>query len=184
MLTSDTNEQVLSNCFAMGAIDYITKPISKLILNARIKSALMIKATEEELERRVEQRMKEIEDKNAELEAQTKELKNTTEQMIQSEKLSALGELSAGMTHEINQPLNVIKIINQSLLRDISKNRLNEQGLIEDLKQVTEQVNKMAEIIDHMRVFSRRAISDEKQKIQVNNVIESALKFVSQQLKL
>ena len=64
MLTGDTNEQILSTCFEMGAIDYITKPISELILKARINSALMIKATEEELERRVEQRTKELEEAN------------------------------------------------------------------------------------------------------------------------
>ncbi|MGK5090894.1 response regulator [Deltaproteobacteria bacterium TL4] len=171
MLTGDTNEQVFSNCFEMGAIDYVTKPLSKLILKARIKSALMIKTTEEELERRVEQR--------------TQELKNATEQMIQSEKLSAIGELSAGVAHEMKQPLNVIKILSQSLLIDISENRLDKEELKEDLKQVVNQVDKMAQIIDHMRVFSRRTtIGDEKVNVQVNNVIESALKFVSLQLKV
>ena len=103
--------------------------------------------------------------------------------MIQSAKLSALGELSAGVAHEMRQPLNVIKILNQSLLRDISKNCLNVEELIQNLEQITAQVNKMAEIIDHMRVFSRRSADEKKINVQVNHVVESTLKFFSMQLK-
>lgn len=131
----------------------------------------------DELEQRVKERTKDFLNAN-------KELQLTTAQLIQSEKLSAIGEISSGITHEIKQPLNVIKILNQSLLRDISKNSLEEEELKEDLEQVNEQVNKMAEIIDHMRVFSRGTNHNDKQNIDVNNVIESGLKFFSQQLKV
>jgi C4-dicarboxylate-specific signal transduction histidine kinase len=133
--------------------------------------------------REIRELISQLEDKTRSLERANKELKESTVQLIQSEKLSALGELTAGVAHELNQPLNAIKIICQSILRDIEKNRFEEETLEQDLNDVVNQVNKMAEIIDHMRIFTRRTEGIPKEMIDVNSVIEGALKFVGQQLK-
>lgn len=111
------------------------------------------------------------------------ELKKTTVQLVQSEKLSALDELTAGVTHEMNQPLNVIKIICQSRLRDIEKDRFDKNSAKEDLSEIVNQINKMAEIIDHMRIFSRRTEGAAEDKVDVSSVIESSFIFLGQQLK-
>lgn len=110
------------------------------------------------------------------------ELKNTSLQLIQNEKLKALGELTAGVAHELNQPLNTIKIICQSLLRDVEKNHLDLQSLPQDLKDVTGLVNRMAEIIDHMRVFTRRAESSSLEIFSIKQPIEGVFKLLGQQL--
>jgi PAS domain S-box-containing protein len=133
--------------------------------------------------REIRELISQLEDKTRSLERANRELKEATVQLIQSEKLSALGELTAGVAHELNQPLNAIKIICQSTLRDIEKNRFEEDALEQDLNDVVNQVNKMAEIIDHMRIFTRRTEGIPKEMIDVNSVIEGALKFVGQQLK-
>jgi len=124
-----------------------------------------------------------LEDKTQELENANQELKEATAQLVQSEKLSALGELTAGVAHELNQPLNGIKIISQSILRDIQKDRFEEEELEDYLSHVVGQVNKMAEIIDHMRIFTRRTEGMPREMIDVNIVIEGAFKFLEQQLK-
>jgi len=111
-----------------------------------------------------------------------RELKEAIAQLVQSEKLAALGELTASVAHELKQPLNVINIISQSLLMDIKKNRVHEEELELDLADVVSQVNKMAEIIDHMRIFSRRSDSKLSEKVDVNELIESSLKLYTQQL--
>jgi len=149
--------------------------------------------TNEELQREVIEReraeealqntLKELQQKNEALEKTTQELKETTTQLVQSEKLSALGELTAGVAHELNQPLNGIKIISQSILRDIQKDRFEEEELEEYLGDVVGQVNKMAEIIDHMRVFTRRTEGMPREMVDVNMLIEGAFKFLEQQLK-
>ncbi len=123
----------------------------------------------EELEKRVEER--------------TKELKESQAQLIQSEKISALGELAAGVAHELNQPLNVTKIICQSILRDIEKGRFDPGSAKEDLPEILNQMNKMAEIIDHMRIFTRRTVGMPQEVVELNTVIENALKFTEQQLR-
>ena len=103
--------------------------------------------------------------------------------MIQSEKLASLGELTAGVVHELNQPLNGIKIISQSLLKDIERKELEEKDLEHDLNDVVNQVNKMSDIIDHMRIFTRRSEGMPMEKIEVNSIIEGVFKFLGQQLK-
>jgi PAS domain S-box-containing protein len=118
-----------------------------------------------------------------ELERANRELKDATAQLIQSEKLSALGELTAGVAHELKQPLNGIKIISQSLLKDIERGQFEEEELGEDLQDVVNQVNKMAEIIDHMRIFTRSSEGTVHETIDVNSIVEGAFKFLGQQLK-
>ena len=125
----------------------------------------------------------ELENAYNKLEKSNQELKEATVQLVQSEKLSALGELTAGVAHELNQPLNGIKIISQSILRDIQRDRFEEEELEPDLNEVVNQVNKMAEIIDHMRIYTRRTEGTPEEMIDVNSVVEGAFKFLGQQLK-
>lgn len=89
--------------------------------------------------------------------------------IIQSSKLITLGEMATGMAHELNQPLNVIKMAAQSALfefEDIDK--LEEDSNVQPivttdsdifiqarLRRVVEQVDRAATIIDHMRIFGR-----------------------------
>ena len=125
----------------------------------------------------------ELEKKARELEEANKELKEATSQLVQSEKMRALGDLTAGMAHELNQPLNGIKIICQSILRDKEKDRLEMENLGQDLSDVVVQVNKMAEIIDHMRVYTRHPEGVPMKKIDMKTVIESPFKLLGQQLR-
>jgi C4-dicarboxylate-specific signal transduction histidine kinase len=113
----------------------------------------------------------------------TRELQESTMQLIQAEKLIALGELTASVAHELKQPLNTIKIIGQSILRDIDKKRFDEQNAKDDLPEIILQVDRMSEIIDHMRVFTRRPIEAANEMVDLNGIIGDALKFVSQQLR-
>jgi len=127
--------------------------------------------------------LKELQEKDEQLEKADKELKEATTQLIQLEKMSALGELIAGVVHELNQPLNGIKIICQSILRDIERDRFEEEELEQDLDEVVGQVNKMSEIIDHMRIYTRRVEGMPKDIIDVNSVIEGVFRLLGQQLK-
>ena len=112
-----------------------------------------------------------------------RDLEETTMQLVQSEKLAALGELTAGVAHEMNQPLNGIKIISQSLLKDIRKKQLDEEDLDSDLTEIVDQVNKMAEIVDHMRFYTRQSEGGSNENIQLNTLVEGPFRLLDQQLK-
>jgi PAS domain S-box-containing protein len=112
-----------------------------------------------------------------------KVLVDAATQLIQSERLSSLGELMAGIAHELNQPLNGIKIISQSLLIDLKKDRFHVEQLNEDLSSIIHEVDNMADLIDHMRDFTRRDNSLLLKEVNVNDIIHDTLKFIRQQLK-
>ncbi len=132
---------------------------------------------------RLEISREELKNKALSLEKSNRELKETTANMIQSEKLTALGELSAGVSHELMQPLNGIKIISQSIVKEIRNDRFQGDDLEDDLSNVVGLVDKMAEIINHMRVFSRRTEEGQKETVDLNTTITGPLKFLDQQMK-
>ena len=101
--------------------------------------------------------------------------------LVQSEKLAAIGEIAASITHDIKQPLNSIKIINQGILRNIEKGRLNTEELTANAKEVVTQINRMARIIDHMLTFTRKADSSRMERVDIHTVINSVYDFLSAQ---
>lgn len=84
--------------FSIGGVDYITKPFHVEEVLARVETHLTICYLQRNLQ-----------DKNDELNQTLQQLKNTQNQLIQSEKMAALGQLIAGIAHEINTPLGAIR---------------------------------------------------------------------------
>ena len=112
-----------------------------------------------------------------ELEEIRRRLKETQEQLFQSSKLKVLGEIAAGLAHELNQPLTVIRGLSQNLLRKTSP---RDQDY-EKLKLMVDASRRMEEIINHLRVFSRMD-EPEFRIIDLNDVIRNTLKMVKELL--
>ena len=113
------------------------------------------------------------------VEERTKALMETQVQLIQSGKLAAVGTLAAGMAHELNQPLMVIRGYAQELLGDP---RLAEEEFREDLRRIEAQTIRMAAIVNHLRDFSRQS-KGKREVTDLNQVITRAFAFLGQQLK-
>jgi C4-dicarboxylate-specific signal transduction histidine kinase len=132
----------------------------------------------------LKEKYRELDQAKIDLEKSRDELRERTSQLVQTEKMTALGELTAGVAHEINQPLNAIKIISDDIVRDIKKNRFEPEMLRESLEDVLGEVKRMAEIIDHMRVFTRRTEGSRKERIDASAPIDGVFKLLGQQLKI
>lgn len=113
------------------------------------------------------------------VEERTRDLKETQAQLIQSGKLAAVGTLAAGIAHELNQPLMVIRGYAQELLVD---ERLVDEEIREDLRRIEAQTTRMVGIINHIRDFSRQS-KGKRQVTDLNHMVRDALTLLEQQLK-
>jgi PAS domain S-box-containing protein len=111
------------------------------------------------------------------------ERKETAAQIIQSSKLATLGEMSTSVAHELNQPLNVIRMAAGNSRRRISKGTATCEYLNDKMERIESQTARAAAIIDHMRMFGREA-KEELEPINARAVVTNALSLMGEQLRL
>lgn len=83
------------------------------------------------------------------------EVHRTRHQLFQSAKMATLGEMAAGLAHEINQPLNVISMAATNLLTQVDNDTLTPTYLKAKVERIVSQVSRAAGIVDHVRMFGR-----------------------------
>ncbi len=105
-------------------------------------------------------------------------------QLFQSSKMTTLGEMSAGIAHELTQPLNAIKIGNDYLKRKIETGKtVSTEELNRVVTAVTDQVQRASEIINRLREFGRKP-DFKKAPVDINTIITDVLKIIGHQLSL
>lgn len=82
--------------------------------------------------------------------------KQVEAQLIQTSKLATLGQMAAGMAHELNQPLYIIRMAADRCLMELEAGTLERETEQEHFEIVVEQCQRMADIIGHLRIFGRR----------------------------
>jgi len=111
------------------------------------------------------------------------ESKKAASQVIQASKLATLGEMATSVAHELNQPLNVIRMAAGNILRKMRKGNVDSNYLSDKLERISAQTERASSIITHMRMFGRKA--DEKPyPIHPCDVVEGALAMMGEQLRL
>jgi C4-dicarboxylate-specific signal transduction histidine kinase len=118
-----------------------------------------------------------------EMERREQELRDKQEQLVQAGKLATLGELTTGVAHELNNPLNNIGLYVGNVIDRIQMDELTAESALEDLEKAMEQVRKATEIISHLRTFGRAAPVTFG-PVDVDEVIEQALSLMHEQLRL
>jgi histidine kinase len=123
---------------------------------------------------------KEAEEKHRKL---TELAREQEAQLVHSTRLAELGEMAAGISHELNQPLTGI--------RNFAKNALymidNRAGALEDVAQnlrlISDQVDRASKIINKMREITRRS-ELHSTELDVNNVLRESVEFLTPQMRL
>ncbi|MEO0407197.1 MAG: response regulator [Cyanobacteria bacterium P01_A01_bin.135] len=194
---SDTSS--ISRGFALGAVDYVAKPFREVELLARVNTHIQLRQSNQTLEKRVQER-------TCELEELLSKLEKSQLQLIKQEKMSALGNLVAGVAHEINNPVSCVSGNIAELKRNLADiftfailfqsqasveeqkkfaNKIDLDFLLEDVpKMMASMENACDRILDisrSLRSFSR--MDRNKTLVNLHEGLESTLLILSHRLK-
>lgn len=172
MLTARADEKIKLECLEAGASDFISKPFALGELSLRVKNQIGMIAFQRQLR-----------EKNVELAKAMEQLKESEVQMLRQEKLSALGRMSAGIIHEINNPLNYVQAAHHMLGVHGRELKGETAEFFEDaLKDAQEGVKRTEQIISDLRSFTMTG-PQPLGSVGLGDVIEAAQRFFGDQLK-
>ncbi|MDD0997770.1 ATP-binding protein [Pseudomonas sp. TNT2022 ID1044] len=110
------------------------------------------------------------------------EVRRAQQQLTQSAKMATLGEMATGLAHEINQPLNVMRMAIVNVLKRLSNGDVQVDYLTDKLNRIDTQVQRAARVVDHMRVFGRRS-EIEQHPFNPAQAIEGTLSLLAEGMR-
>ncbi|EPJ90533.1 two-component system, NtrC family, C4-dicarboxylate transport sensor histidine kinase DctB [Pseudomonas kilonensis] len=138
-----------------------------LFLNQRWRLAKLRQRSREELERLVEER--------------TRDLRTAQDGLVQSAKLAALGQMSAALAHEINQPLTAQRMQLATLRLLLDHGRVDDA--YKALKPVDDMLTRMAALTGHLKTFARKSPSGLRERLDLAAVVDQALQLLDTRLR-
>lgn len=172
LLTARADEEAKFDALQYGANDFLAKPFSSVELQARVKNLVERHRYQHRLTRQ-----------NEALSSAIEQIKETELQLVQSEKLSSLGRLSAGIIHEINNPLN-FSLTGLYALRNKGKQLSDEhrrdfEAIVND---VEEGLKRVRNIVSDLRTFTHPG-GGSAETVETAAAIDAALRFLSGEWK-
>jgi len=167
LLTARVDEQSKLTALERGADDFLTKPFSTVELQTRLSNLLRSAELEEQVRRR-----------NAELETTIKKLQDTEVQLVQSEKMNALGKLSAGLLHEINNPLNFTFMALQMAEQEAGDNA----ELKDTLKDINQGMTRIRGVVSDLRTFAYPTKANDREEFKLDDALTSALRLTAHEI--
>lgn len=172
LLTARADEETKLKALSAGASDFLPKPFSTTELHVRIKNLVESYHYQRKLAKQ-----------NTVLENTIEQLKETETQLVQTEKLASLGRMSAGIIHEINNPLN---FATTGLYTLRNKARLiapeHKEEYEEILRDVEEGINRVKTIVSDLRSFSHNE-NEQIEQVDVAELVAASLRFLSHEIK-
>jgi C4-dicarboxylate-specific signal transduction histidine kinase len=144
ILTARADEPSKIQALEAGASDFLSKPFSATELATRVRNLLSSTQYQEELSRRT-----------MELERTLEELRESQDRLVQSEKMASLGRMSAGLIHEVNNPMNYAKTALFALRSfEDALGREDRETYMDTLADLEDGVNRVIAIVSDLRTFT------------------------------
>jgi signal transduction histidine kinase len=176
VLTADITSQTKKCALTAGATDFLTKPFDQIevllriqnLLKARL-SHLIVRTQNATLEESVRQR-------TIDLERALNELQRTQRQVIQQERLAALGSMAGGIAHDFNNALSIIMGFGELLLRDTEHGGQTKKNATLQITTILTAAEDAAKIVRRLRAFYRTDEPEEQRlPVDLNKLIEQAI---------
>lgn len=168
-------------------IGYLLLMFIWLYWRSRVQAQQALTKINDELEARVDRRTAELSTANTKLRdsvekyRQTEiELKQTQNELVQAAKLATLGEMSAGINHELNQPLAALRTYTENSVRLLDKSQT--QSVRDNLKEMLGLTDMMASIISQLKAFSRKP-KGQAAPIRLVDVVQASIVILQNKLK-
>jgi len=172
LLTARADEATKLAALQAGASDFLPKPFSTTELHVRVKNLVESYHYQQKLSKQ-----------NVVLGDTIEQLKDTETQLVQTEKLASLGRMSAGIIHEINNPLNFATTGLYTLknkTRFVAAEERDEYTEI--LHDIEEGILRVKTIVSDLRSFSHHE-NEQVDRIELAEVVTSSLRFLSHEWK-
>ncbi len=173
---SDVSEKV--KLLDVGADDFLSKPVNNDELLAKVRASIRIRQLQRELEesnKRLMQLNNELQRTMEDLQKANREIKEAQAQLLQQEKMASIGQLAAGVAHEINNPIGFIHS-NLSVLEDYIADLMKFFGKYKELKSALSKGDKAA-----VAAYLRELLRIEKE-IDLNFILSDFEKIVRESM--
>jgi two-component system NtrC family sensor kinase len=152
------------------------------MLNRLQERSRQIQRAADELEGQVESRTQELKEKNENLETTIRLLREARERLVAAEKMAAVGELAAGIAHEINNPAEVILGNLDVLVAELGE---AAEPVQVEVDLIAQQVDRIRTIVDSLLQYARpTGPTAPLSEVDVNRVVENTLPLVRHNIKM
>lgn len=125
----------------------------------------------------------ELERSNRELQKSQETLISQTAQLVHTSRLAALGEMSAGIAHEVNNPMAIISGSMQLIERHLQRGKSDPEAILKILSTSQRSVERVSKIIKGLRQFSQQSDSHPKEIVKIEDIINDTTSFCSEMLR-
>lgn len=190
LTAANDSEGMVLRGYGSGAVDFLFKPLNPSILRSKVRVFLELRAAH----RKVEAAKSVLERTNLELKTAYAELQSTHAQLVQSAKMASLGELVAGIAHEINNPLSFVlshldtvrrnlTLVDEELTPPLSDSGRQAWERAQDrLREMGPGLERIRELVLKLRTFSRLD-EGERQNVSIRECVESVLTILGHRLR-
>ena len=157
-------------------------------LRERLAAREALQKAYDELERKVEERTADLSTANQQLQDEVvvraraeRTLREAQDELIQAGKLAVIGQLSAGIAHELNQPLAALRTLSGNAIRFLERG--DEVTARANLERIGQLVDRMGQITGHLKVFAHKS-SGAPRPVDVREVVTHAIGILGQRLRV